>query len=488
MYKMAVSSTLPLELPAVLQDLNPWWTAPHVVRPQPPAFRRRQVRALVERLKKPSPLIQIVRGPRQVGKTTAILQIVEDLLADAVPPTHIFLLRFDLEVLRERGLLELVRWYETAILKRPVSEGERPFLFLDEVHKLPRWNEELKHLSEVSPARILLTGSSSVLVAKGARESLAGRVTTTAFPPFGFREVLEAWHPHLVPPAPPLRFLDLFGDSPDERFGEIARFTATRHHELAQQLDRYFSRGGYPRLHSGEVDDDSWCDYLTETVFDRVLGIDIPDLFPVEQPRLLRQLYVSVARRTGQQISQVDLANEANASGLRTNQPTVGRYLHYLSDALLLRELRRYPIAKSTSARLPVKTVLTDLGVRNAIFRGAPSLWQSPPDMVGPLVETVVQTVIHDVDIALHFYRDRIDPKDRRSAFEEVDFVAERTDGTVLPIEVKFRRTISGDDLVTTRRFVDRFRAPAGYVVSRETTLRDLPLRVVPLCDFLLGF
>src|SRR5437764_540870 len=132
-----------------------------------------------------------------------------------------------------------------------------------------------------------------------------------------------------------------------------------------------------------------------------------------------RHLYLSVARRTGQEVSQVDLAEEANVAGVRTNQPTVGRYLHYLRDALLVREFRRFPLAKSKNARLPVKLTLTDLGVRNAIFRGAPSLWESPPNVVGPLVETVVQMVIRDVDLAVHFWRDRIDPGDRRSPFEE---------------------------------------------------------------------
>src|SRR5512138_2048649 len=67
---------VPPELEAVLSDLNPWWTAPHAVRPQPPAFRRRQTRALLDRLRRPTPLIQVIRGPRQVGKTTAILQMV----------------------------------------------------------------------------------------------------------------------------------------------------------------------------------------------------------------------------------------------------------------------------------------------------------------------------------------------------------------------------------------------------------------------------
>lgn len=79
-------------------------------------------------------------------------------------------------------------------------------------------------------------------------------------------------------------------------------------------LDGYYNRGGYPRMHSGEIDDDVWADYLVETVFERVLGSDIPELFPIQQPMLLRHLYLSVARRTGQEVTQVDLAEEANAA------------------------------------------------------------------------------------------------------------------------------------------------------------------------------
>ena len=478
------------EVAQVVNSLNPWWRAPHEVRPHPPAFRRRQVRRLEERLRGRRPLIQVVRGPRQVGKTTAILQIVEDLLGKGVVPSDILLLRFDLELLRTTGgLLPILRWYEEAIRKRPLDAGAPAYLFLDEVHKLPRWSEEVKHVAEVFPARMLITGSSSVLVARGARESLAGRILTTEFPTFLFREVLEAWHPKLVPPVEPLRFLDTFSPAAARTFAEVHAFAEHHATALDRALETYFQRGGYPRLHSGEVDDDVWADYLVETVFERVLGVDLPDLFPIEQPALLRHLYLSVARRTGQEVTQVDLAEEANAAGLRTNQPTVGRYLHYLSDALLVREFRRYPLAKSGTARVPVKLTLSDLGVRNAIFRGAPSLWTSAPDVVGPLVETLVQSVVRDTDLAVHFYRERVVPGDRRSPFEEVDFVAERTDGGVLPLEVKFRRRIDASDLVALRRCRERHACAFGLVATRNTWREAEPgLLLVPVRDLLLAY
>lgn len=347
----------------------------------------------------------------------------------------------------------------------------------------------MKHVSETTRARMVVTGSSSVLVAKGTRESLAGRVVTTEFPTFSFREVLEAWHPELTPPVAPLRFLDTFEPGAARTLEEVHAFAAANADALGRVLDRYYARGGYPRLHSGEVEEDVWADYLVETVFDRVLGVDLPDLFPIQQPQLLRHLYLSVARRTGQEVSQLELASEANAAGLRTNQPTVGRYLHYLAGALLVREFRRFPLGKAKTARVPVKLTLTDLGVRNAIFRGAPSLWDSAPDAVGPLVETVVQTVLRDANLAVHFFRERVDPDDRRSPFEEIDFVAERADGEVLPVEVKFRRKVDDADFAALRRFVDGYRCRRGLLVSRDTFAREADrVMVVPLRDFLLAY
>ena len=485
-----MAAVLAEDVAQVIASLNPWWSPPHEVRPAPPQFRRRQVRALAERLRQPRPLVQVVRGPRQVGKTTAILQIVQGLLADRTAPRDVLLLRFDLQILREAGgLLPILRWYEQDIRRRSLREGRAPYVFLDEVHKLPGWNEEVKHIGEIFRLKMLITGSSSVLVARGARESLAGRVLTTEFPPFLFREVLEAWQPGLVPKIPPMRFLDTFDPRSAKIFEELHVFATGKQHELDAAIDRYYNRGGYPRLHSGEVEDDVWADYLVETVFERVLGVDIPDRFPIQQPALLRHLFLSVARRTAQEITQVDLAEEVNAAGLRTNQPTVGRYLHYLADALLIRELRRYPLAKALSARLPVKITLTDLGVRNAIFRGAPSLWQSAPDVVGPLVETLVQTVIRDADLAVHFYREREAPNDRRSPFQEVDFIAERTDGTVFPVEVKFRRRVTEGDLVGLRQFMTRHQVPWAIVATRDT-YRPLEkgVMVVPVRDFLLAY
>jgi predicted AAA+ superfamily ATPase len=477
----------------VIRDLNPWWATPPVVRPEPPAYQRPLVAELSARLRRPKGLIEVVRGPRQVGKTTGIYQIIRDLISSGASGLDILFLRFDLELLREEPaiLRTAFRWFIERVRGRPAEIGAPAYVFLDEVHKLRRWSDEVKHLGDTFPIRMLLTGSSSVLVARGGRESLAGRVFTTELPTFSFREILECWRPALAEILPPrLRFNTVF-DGALRPFAEtFADLRPQQKLSIRRQLERYYSRGGYPRLYSGEVEDDRWADYLTETVFQNVLGADIPDLFPVRNPELLRFLYLTIARGTGRELSQSALAEEANAAKITANQVTVGQYLHYLNDALLIREFRRYPLAKKRMARVPAKITLTDLGVRNAIFRGAPSLWESDPSHIGPLVETLVQGVIRDHNLQVHFFRDYEDPDNRHSPIREVDFVAERLEGTVIPVEVKFRRRIDSSDLSGVRLFKTRYRPRTSIIVTREKTEWDASAEslFIPLEAFLLAF
>lgn len=277
----------------------------------------------------------MVRGPRQVGETTGLYQIIEDQLRADVAATDILFVRFDLEVLREEpaALRNILRWYVDNVRKRPLDQGPSSCILLDEIHKLRRWHEEIK---------------------------------------------------------------------------------------------------------------------------------------------------------------QNQLADMAIRSGLSANQPTVGQYLHYLADALLIHEFRRYPLGKKSSARVPAKITVSDLGVRNAVFRSSPSLWESDPTDLGPLVETLVQSVVRDYNLQVHFFRDYEDPKNRRSPVREVDFVAERADGTVVPIEVKFRKRIDEEDLVGIRLFMERFhdRCPLGIVVTRELSQWDPEKHIlfIPLQFFLLAF
>jgi predicted AAA+ superfamily ATPase len=87
------------EVIQVLRDLNPWWAKPGLVRPAPPAYRRPLIAEMTARLRAQGGLIEVVRGPRQVGKTTGIYQIIEDLMRSGSAGSDLLLIRFDLELL-----------------------------------------------------------------------------------------------------------------------------------------------------------------------------------------------------------------------------------------------------------------------------------------------------------------------------------------------------------------------------------------------------
>ena len=72
---------IPDEAIGVLRDMNPWWEDPTIVRPDPPSYRRRAILDIEKRLVGRGQLIEVIRGPRQVGKTTGIHQIVQNLLS-----------------------------------------------------------------------------------------------------------------------------------------------------------------------------------------------------------------------------------------------------------------------------------------------------------------------------------------------------------------------------------------------------------------------
>src|ERR1700733_2139324 len=112
--------TVPLSPEAViiLRDLNPWWRTGKLRTPAQ-RYRRRGVEGILRRLLRPGGLIEVLRGPRQVGKTTVIEQATQHLLNASVKPQDILFVRFDQEVLRETrgGLRPIVSWYQRNIRK-----------------------------------------------------------------------------------------------------------------------------------------------------------------------------------------------------------------------------------------------------------------------------------------------------------------------------------------------------------------------------------
>jgi predicted AAA+ superfamily ATPase len=150
-------------------------------------FIRSLVSQLVERLREPRKFIQIVVGPRQTGKTTAVLQALERLRA----PQH-FVSADDPSLVSAEWLRN--EWEQA----RALAKGNEAILVIDEVQKIRNWSSIVKLLWDEdnrlrTPLKAVLTGSSSLLLQKGLAESLMGRFEILYSPHWRYAECREAF-------------------------------------------------------------------------------------------------------------------------------------------------------------------------------------------------------------------------------------------------------------------------------------------------------
>ncbi len=276
---LAPNAPLPGATDRVLRRMNPWWQGD--AAPLLPPHRRHLVGQIRRRLASRLAPIVVVRGARQIGKTTSQLHLLTDLLAEGVPARRILRVQFDelgsLRGLGEDPVLRLVAWFERAILGKSLNQAARDdeatFLFFDEVQNLSRWAPQLKALVDSSTTQVLVTGSSALRIELG-RDSLAGRITTLEAGVLSLTEIGqlrgiplgEPWLADngLAPLAQRDFWLGLAAHGGAHRQARDAVFAA------------FAARGGYPVGHArADVPWAQLADQLNENVIRRVIQHDL---------------------------------------------------------------------------------------------------------------------------------------------------------------------------------------------------------------------
>ena len=270
---------------------------------------------LAKRLAEPAPgRIQLLAGPRQVGKTTLLLEIAEQagkraVYAAADAPEAVL-----------PGFWErlLGRTEDTA-----VAQGHA-ILLLDEAHLLHGWASHLKGVwdrfrRKKTPVHIVATGSSALHLAAGSRESLAGRFE---------RLTLTHWSAH-----------------------SIAQAFAIKGEEAAELVVRM---GSYPGAFPLRKDVTRWSAYVRDAILDPAIGRDILALASVRRPALLRQVFGVAASSPAQIVSLQKLQGQLQDSGALE---TVAHYLALLEEAFLVASLPKYSTRAARRRASPPKLV-----------------------------------------------------------------------------------------------------------------------------------
>ena len=306
-------------------------------------YRKPIGQTVAQRLEEKRKFLQVILGPRQVGKTTAIQQVLEQTPL----PSHYA--AADLPAPPPTEWIE--RQWELARMK---VEGQHPaILVLDEIQKISHWSVEVKRLWDADtrfklPLYVVLLGSSSLLIQKGLEETLAGRFEIIRFPHWSWEECRDA-----------------FGWS----------------------LDQYLYFGGYPGSASLIQEPERWGQYVRDSLIETAISKDILLLNRVEKPALLRQLFVLACEYGGQVLSYQKILGQLTDAG---NTTKLAHYQKLLESAFLVRGLPKWSGKvlrhRSSSPKwLPLNTgLLTSLSNRSL------QEWRKDPDAWGRLVEIAV--------------------------------------------------------------------------------------------------
>lgn len=309
-------------------------------------FKRPTFYTVLKRVQEPRRFIQVLAGPRQTGKTTIARQVAE---AVSVP---VHFATADEPTLKDRNWL--IQQWETARLRlTEANKRKGALLILDEAQKVTQWSEVVKRSwdedsASGSPLKVVLVGSSPLLVQKGLTESLAGRFEVIPVTHWSYPEMNEA-------------------------FG--------------WNVEEYIFFGGYPGAADLIKEQDRWAMYIIHSLIETTLSRDILLLTRVDKPALLRRLFQLACDYSGQVLSYQKMLGQLHEAG---NTTTLAHYLSLLEGAGLVAGLPKF-----SGKQVRQRASSPKLQVMNTALMTAPSPYsllsaQRDREYWGRLVESAI--------------------------------------------------------------------------------------------------
>lgn len=330
-------------------------------------------------------LLQVIIGPRQVGKTTLVLQLYDRWTGPKLYKSA------DLPNIPTLDWI-ITYWEECRTLCK--KGKEETLLVLDEIQKIPRWSEVVKKLFDEDKRlktriRVVLLGSSSLLMQKGLTESLAGRFEVHRHNHWSFLECKECFN---------LKF------------------------------EEYLYFGGYPGAIPLRKDEIRWARYIRDSLIETVLSKDVILMSSITKPALLRQVFGLCIEHPAEIMSYQKMMGQLQDAG---NTTTIAFYLSLLANAFLIVPLERYSGNKIRQRGSIPKIVVLDNALISAISGKGFKLTVKDRIFWGRMVENAVGTKLYSMTQEsggqLFYWRERND---------EVDYVVQ-IGQRLIAIEVK---------------------------------------------------
>lgn len=377
-------------------------------------YKRSIYDTIIKRLNEQRMFIQVVMGPRQIGKSTVVRQVLDDL-----KKPYLF---FTADTIPSTSPTWISQCWASARLQMRTMQQEELILVIDEIQKLKNWSEYVKKEWDADSLdrlnlKVVLLGSSRVLLEKGLAESLMGRYEEIRMSHWSYREMQEA-----------------FGMS----------------------LEQYIYYGGYPGAAPLINDEERWANYVNGAIIDATINKDILMDSPISKPALLRQTFELSVAYSGKILSLTKMLGALQDAG---NTVTLAGYLNLLGDSGLVTGLQKFSMDVARKrASIPKYQVFNNalLSVQSGLtFQEAVSdskQWgQIFESAIGAYI--VSEAFVHRFEV--YYWRDGND---------EVDFILKKNK-KIVALEVK-----SNGESQTTgmERFCKLFHPTASFIVGEN--------------------
>ncbi|MER2520672.1 MAG: ATP-binding protein [Bdellovibrionales bacterium] len=435
------------ELVAVLGPFNPWWLGESI--PDLPAWQRAafgELRSWI--VTPPAARAVFLSGARQVGKTTLLMQAIDNLIASGVPAGNILYATFDHPILKLAGIEAVLdAWRE----REPKREGPE-YVFLDEAQFIRDYGTWIKHQVDFAKHRRVVFTGSSMPILQADQESGVGRWHTIRLTTLSFYEYLQLKKVSL-PALPSLRSLrELSTWQPDacRRVSELARPYAWHFHN-------YLIHGGFPQ--TALVDSFTQAQkLLREDIIDKAIKRDMTAMFGVRRILDLEQTFLYLCRHDG---GILDMS--ALSSNLQVTRPTAQHFIDLLEATHLIYRLAPYGYGKEV-LRGRYKIYLADAAIAPAVMLKGRSVIDDA-DALGIAAESSVLKHLfaryYQQNVRFTYWR-----QGRKNL--KVDLVAEVA-GQIVPFEVKYRSNpVQLRELKGLLAFCAEKKTDRGYVITKS--------------------
>ncbi len=375
-------------------------------------FIRNHCEIIKRRIEEPRCAIQVLVGPRQVGKSTLMQQALRDTVIPYVSVSA--------DVVEKNDLKWIHNIWESVRASMNISQSKEYLLVIDEIQKIENWSEQVKlewdwDTSRRLNIKVVLLGSSRLMLMSGLKESLAGRFELVRMGHWSFQEMRQA-----------------FG------FG----------------IEQYIYFGGYPGAARYVGDEQRWKRYVKDSIVKPAIEKDVVMTSNIYKPALMRQLFTIGCKYSAEILSLTKVVGQLQDAG---NVTTAASYLNILEECQMLCGLQKYAYDEARKYNSIPKFQVFNNALLSAFQRQNFDSSRKDPELWGRWVESSVGAHLvsqaEENDYHVFYWRNRD---------KEVDFVVLADEGCIA-LEVKSGRRWSNTGMA---EFAKAFNPMHSYIIG----------------------